>query len=86
MNQAPSFAVDQVLNASGLECPLPILKTKATLARMQPGEVLRVIATDRHAPVDFKVYCMRSGDELLVLEEGAEQIEIVLRKAAAQGH
>ncbi len=84
MTQSPSFAVDQELNASGLECPLPILKTKATLARMRPGQVLRVIATDRHAPVDFKVYCMRSGDELLVLDERETQIEIVLRKGTAE--
>lgn len=79
------MTVDQELDASGLECPLPILKTKAVLARMQPGQVLRVIATDRHAPLDFKVYCMRSGDELLVLDERESEIEIVLRKHAARG-
>lgn len=80
MTESTSFAIDRELDASGLECPLPILKTKATLARMHPGQVLRVVATDPHAPLDFKVYCMRSGDELLNLDEGDTQIEIVLRK------
>lgn len=74
-------SIDELLDASGLECPLPVMKAKARLARMTPGAVLRVIATDRHAPIDFQVYCMRSGDELVKLDEAGERIEILIRKA-----
>ena len=76
--------IDQELDASGLDCPLPVLRTKAALARLQPGECLRVIATDRHAPLDFQVYCMRSGHELLSQVEDAERLIFVIRKAGGE--
>lgn len=56
---------ESFLDARGLNCPLPILKTKVALNRLQPGQVLKVTATDPHALVDFQAYCARSGHELL---------------------
>lgn len=75
---------DYTLDASGLNCPLPILKSKAQLAKMQIGEVLRVIATDPHAPLDFKVYCMRTGHELVDLIESDKQYQMFVRKTGAR--
>jgi tRNA 2-thiouridine synthesizing protein A len=72
----------KVLDASGLECPLPVLKARAELARLQPGDVLQVIATDRHAPLDLQVFCMQTGHEFVELIETAERCEIVIRKRA----
>lgn len=56
---------DDRLDARGLNCPLPILKTKVQLNRMEVGQVLYVEATDPHSVVDFEAYCARSGHELL---------------------
>lgn len=53
------------LDASGLACPLPILKCKKTLNQMGVGEVLRVIATDPGAPADFADFARLSGNRLL---------------------
>ncbi|MCG8325454.1 MAG: sulfurtransferase TusA family protein [Thiotrichales bacterium] len=52
------------LDAKGLNCPLPILKTKVELNRLQPGDLLRVEATDPHSRVDFEAYCARTGHSI----------------------
>ena len=52
--QAPAF--EQEVDASGLTCPLPILRAKKALAQMASGEVLRVITTDRNAIRDSVSY------------------------------
>jgi tRNA 2-thiouridine synthesizing protein A len=57
------------LDASGLNCPLPILKTKKALAEMTSGEVLRVFATDPGAVRDFQAFAKQTGNELLSVTE-----------------
>lgn len=74
---------DRVLDLTGLECPLPILKTKLELTRMQPGEVLLVIATDPLAPLDFRAFCIRTQHELIRLIKTDERFEFFIRKAEA---
>lgn len=71
---------DDVLDAKGLNCPLPILKTKLALQRLEDGQVLHVLATDAHAVVDFKAYCARTGHDLLALCETEELLEFYIRK------
>ena len=56
---------DQYLDAKGLNCPLPILKSKVLLNKMQPGQVLLVEATDPHSKIDFEAYCARTGHEII---------------------
>ncbi len=53
------------LDARGLNCPLPILKTKKALADMVSGEVLKVIATDPGALRDFQAFAKQTGNALL---------------------
>lgn len=53
------------LDARGLSCPLPILKTKKALAEMTTGQVLRVVATDPGAVRDFKAFAKQTGNELI---------------------
>lgn len=60
---------DEQLDVRGLNCPMPILKTKRRLVTLAPGKVLWVRATDPHAPVDFMAYAERSDHELLRQEE-----------------
>jgi tRNA 2-thiouridine synthesizing protein A len=56
---------NQYLDAKGLNCPLPILKTKVLLNKMQADEVLFVEATDPHSQVDFEAYCARTEHTLI---------------------
>jgi len=72
---------DQVLDARGLNCPLPVLKTKVLLGRMAAGQLLCVTATDSHARIDFEAYCARSGHELLRIREADGVLEFLIRRA-----
>jgi tRNA 2-thiouridine synthesizing protein A len=56
---------DQVLDAKGLNCPLPILRTKKALKEMAAGATLEVQATDPGAVKDFEAFCRTTGNELL---------------------
>ncbi|HWZ47427.1 MAG: sirA-like family protein [Herbaspirillum sp.] len=69
------------LDARGLHCPLPILKTKKTLADMHSGEVLRVMATDTGSVRDFQAFAKQTGNALLEqTEENREFIFFMKRK------
>ena len=59
-NAKNQIAFNQYLDAKGLDCPLPILKTKLLLNKMHTDEILFVEATDPHSEVDFEAYCARS--------------------------
>ncbi|MEJ2020723.1 MAG: sulfurtransferase TusA family protein [Maritimibacter sp.] len=56
---------DQVLDAKGLNCPLPILKTKKMLKSMSSGQVLEVQATDPGSVADMAAFCNQTGNELV---------------------
>jgi tRNA 2-thiouridine synthesizing protein A len=56
---------DQVLDAKGLNCPLPILKAKKALNTVPTGGTLEVLATDPGAVKDFEAFCRQTGNELL---------------------
>lgn len=56
---------DQVLDAKGLNCPLPILKTKKALKGMTSGQVLEVMATDPGSIADMTAFCNQTGNELM---------------------
>lgn len=71
---------DQDLDVRGLNCPLPILKTKKQLVTMQEGEVLRVRATDPHSVVDFLSFCEKTGHEMLAHHETDGEFHFRLRK------
>jgi len=77
----PAFT--QSLDAKGLNCPLPVLRTKVMLNRMQPGQVLRVEATDPHATIDFQAYCARTGHEILSISESGGVITFLIQRATA---
>ena len=72
---------DRYLDAKGLNCPLPVLKTKLELNRMQPGEILFVEATDPHSVVDFEAYCARTGHEILSIDKTGGIIGFTINRA-----
>ena len=58
-------SVDTLLDTKGLNCPMPLLKAKQALNRMDVGQILEVIATDQGSVRDFQVFAVQSGNELL---------------------
>jgi len=72
---------DRQIDTSGLNCPLPILRTKKALASMASGQTLSVIATDPGSVPDFKAYARQPGNELLGADEQDGRYLFLLRKA-----
>ena len=68
------------LDATGLNCPMPLLKAKRALNALAPGEQLRVIATDPGSVRDFQVFAEQSGHALLESEENDGRYTYLLRK------
>lgn len=56
---------DDELDATGLNCPLPILRAKKALAGLESGKVLRILATDPGSVKDFASFAKMTGNELL---------------------
>lgn len=71
MNDTPQ--PDLTIDARGLECPLPILRTRAAVADMQPGQQIRVLCTDPHAEMDFEAFCARFRHPLLGVEQHGDE-------------
>jgi tRNA 2-thiouridine synthesizing protein A len=57
--------VSKELDTRGLNCPLPILKTKKALAELSAGELLRVVSTDPGSVRDFQAFARQTGNELV---------------------
>lgn len=71
---------NQELDATGLNCPLPILRAKKTLNKMDSGEVLQVVATDPGAVKDFAAFSKQTGNELLESREDNGKFYFLMRK------
>jgi tRNA 2-thiouridine synthesizing protein A len=72
---------DQELDASGLNCPLPILRAKKTLAGMGAGQVLHIIATDPGSVKDFEAFSKQTGNALLESREEGGKFHFMIKKA-----
>lgn len=68
------------LDARGLNCPLPILRTKKVLNEMASGEVLRVVATDPGSVKDFAAFAKQTGNELLSSSEAGGEFTFYIKK------
>ena len=69
------------LDASGLNCPLPILRAKKSIAGLTSGDVLHVIATDPGSVKDFESFCKQTGNELVSSGEENGKFIFDIRKA-----
>ncbi len=72
---------DEELDASGLNCPLPILRAKKALNTMDSGKILRIIATDPGSVKDFEAFAKQTGNELLESNEAGGKYEFLIKKA-----
>lgn len=73
---------ERTVDARGLNCPLPILRTKKALKEIPLGETLEVLATDRGSMADFAAFARQTGDELVSAEEIGGHFRYVLRRMA----
>lgn len=80
MDATASVAPDLELDARGLNCPLPILRTKKRLNDMTSGQVLKILATDPMSVRDFHAFSRQTGHELIASGERAGEFFFLLRK------
>ena len=72
---------DKELDARGLNCPLPILKTKKSLADMTSGQVLKVVSTDAGSIKDMQAFANQTGNVLVsTAEENGEYVFLMQKK------
>ncbi|CAG4885261.1 Sulfur carrier protein TusA [Georgfuchsia toluolica] len=71
---------DLEVDARGLACPLPILRTKKALATMQTGQVLRIVATDPGSVKDFEAFSQQTGNELLGQTQKDKEFEFFMKR------
>ena len=72
---------DRELDASGLNCPLPILRARKALVAMERGQVLKVIATDQGSVKDFEAFSKQTHNPLLHSGEEGGKFVFLLRKS-----
>jgi tRNA 2-thiouridine synthesizing protein A len=71
---------DKELDARGLNCPLPILRTKKALTDMASGQVLKILATDPGAVKDFAAFSKQTGNALLSSEAVDKEFVFFMKK------
>jgi tRNA 2-thiouridine synthesizing protein A len=71
---------DEELDATGLNCPLPILRAKKALNGMEAGKVLRIIATDPGSVKDFEAFAKQTGNDLMSSTEEAGKFIFLMKK------
>ncbi|VAW95105.1 Molybdopterin-synthase adenylyltransferase [hydrothermal vent metagenome] len=71
---------DQELDATGLNCPLPILRAKKALGGMEGGQILHIIATDPGSVKDFEAFAKQTGNELMESKEEGGKFLFLIKK------
>lgn len=75
------ITVAKVLDASGLACPMPIVKTRMAIDTLESGEVLKLISTDRGSCTDVPAWTSSTGHALLAQSEENGSFIFLIRKA-----
>ena len=60
-----TISPDMTLDCSGLNCPMPVIKTSKAIKQLEVGQVLKVISTDSGSPPDMEAWSRQTGNELL---------------------
>ena len=71
---------DHELDARGLNCPIPILRTKKFLTTMETGKIVRIMATDPGSVKDFEAFARQTDNELLGSTEAKGEFQFTLKK------
>ncbi len=81
MPETPDPVPDQVLDCSGLACPLPVVKTAQAIKNLELGQVLELVATDPGVEPDIRAWTSRTHNELLGISKQADVFHILIRRA-----
>ena len=73
---------DQILDCTGLACPLPVVKTAQAIKNFAPGQVLELLATDPGVEPDMRAWSSRTHNELLGITKQADVFHILIRRAS----
>ena len=75
---------DRLLDARGLLCPMPVVKANKEMRSLEPGQVLKVLATDRGSIADMPAWAEDTGNELLEWHEEAGVLVYYVRKLPSE--
>ena len=75
-----NYTENTLLDASGLLCPMPVVKAGKVMRKMEEGEILKIIATDRGAIADFPAWADDTGNELLEWHEEDGKLVFFIKK------
>lgn len=74
---------DKILDATGLKCPLPVLRTRKALKDMPIGNTLEVLATDPASVMDIGVFCGQTGQRLVSQSQDGDVFTFLIRRTSA---
>lgn len=74
---------DHLLDATGLKCPIPVLRARKAMKPLSVGDILEVHATDPSAPLDFKNFCETTGHEFVSSEERDDGVLVLVIKKSS---
>ncbi len=75
---------DQTLDARELLCPMPVVKTAKAMKELSPGQVLKIVATDRGAITDLPAWAETTGNEVLAWHEKDSELVFLIRKGGEE--
>ena len=70
--------MEQALDARRILCPLPVIRTQDAVAKLAPGDILHVTATDPGVKFDIPAWCKVHGHRVLAIEESGGEIRLTL--------
>jgi tRNA 2-thiouridine synthesizing protein A len=79
MTESP--APDELLDCTGMSCPLPVVKTAQAIKKLAQGAVLELLATDPGVEPDMRAWSQRTGNELLGIRKQGEVFHVLIRRA-----
>ena len=71
---------DKVLDAKGLACPMPIVKTRKEMKELESGQIIQILATDKGAKADMTAWAKSGGHELLDTQEEEGVLKFWIKK------
>ena len=80
MAEPPATRADQVLDCTGMACPLPVVKTSQVVKKMELGQVLELLATDPGVEPDMKAWSRRTGNELISIGARDGVFHVLIRR------
>ena len=81
MTDVKDVKEDRLLDASGLSCPMPVVKAAKEMKALAPGQVLKILATDRGSVADIPAWAEDTGNELLAQATEGSTFVFLVRKS-----